>query len=301
MNRKTILSIVLTILLICLINVICKNNKDRNQFKEDYCVSSSFIVVDTNLSFSPYENENIIINFETGSIESVTFENDTFSVGNSNVFSDRSNIYATQNGKLEKLFSSDLIICSKPVTYNNFVFFIAKEPNNDEYHIFEYNGKEVELFYNAPVARDSIAIYDDTVFFEEKHESISWIKSKNISTEEVNIIVKGKNFCWKDPGKSFFFETDSNALAIYDIESKSIEILNYEIKMSCAPIYDCSENILLMLKYDNGRDWGMMIPELTIYYLDKNEYIYLPIYFKNMGFEYFDGTLTFSISNFYLN
>jgi len=281
--------------------MIYKNVEKRKQYIENYSISSSFIVFDTEYSLSPYENENIIINLETGDIEPIDPATDNFTFSNAEAFWDGKNICISKNYKWEKISVPNLEVSSKPIKYGDTLFFIAKNQTenslNNLYHIWKYDDRKFKLFHESSVSSDSLCIYNDILFFEQNH---SKIMAKDINTGEVKLVTQGKNFCWKEPGKTFFFETILNELAIYDIDSKNIEILNHEIKMSGAPIYDPKENILLFLKYDNGRDWGDIVPEITIYYLDKNEYIYLPIYFNEMGWKYFDSTLMFSLYKFYL-
>lgn len=300
MKRKITIFIVI-ILSICVTNTIYKNVEKRKQYIENYSISSSFVVFDTEYDFSPYENKNIIMNLETGKMEPINPATDNFTLSEVETFWDGENIYILKNNKWERISVPNLRVCSKPIKNGDSLFFIAEKQmennSNSLYHIWKYVDGEFSLFHESSVSSDSLCIYDDILFFEQNH---SRIMAKNINTGEVEFIVQGKNFCWKEPCETFFFETISNELAIYEIDSRKIEVLHSEIKMSGAPIYDRDENILLLLTYNNGRDWGDIIPEITIYYLDKNEYIYLPEYFNEMGWKYFNSALIFSLYKFYL-
>lgn len=245
---------------------------------EKYIIQSNIIKLD---------GETLML-YDLSSGEKNTFSVDEyhFAINGASVISDGNSIYFFENERWNKLTINKYEIHNKPIIVDDSIFFVSPDPEDlstfPKLFIWKYEKNIITKFSENPVWYGSniLAFEDNLIFVRNSDLSIV---CKNLSSGSENHLGYGSCLCWKEKGKSFYFQAYAEGLALYDIASKEISIIDKKIDLHSSPIYDEEENILI-ITCDDPRNYSSVSYSVAgLYFLNDNKFIYCDDYFKYVG------------------
>lgn len=265
------------ILLLVLCNLIFCSCTVTNMH-EKYVIPSNLIKLDGET----------LVSLDLASGEKNTFQigEYDFDINGTSVISDGNSIYLFDGGTWNRLPIDGYKIHNKPVIADDSVFFVSPDPEDlstfPKLFIWKYEKGDITKFSENPVWYGSniLAFENNLIFVRNSDLSIV---CKNLGSGAENHLGYGSCLCWKEKGKSFYFQAYAEGLALYDIASKEISVIDKKIDLHSSPIYDEEKNILI-ITCDDPRNYSSVSYSVAgLYFLNDNKLIYCDDYFKYVG------------------
>jgi len=243
---------------------------------EKYVIPSNLIKFD----------DETLVSLDLASGETNIFQIDEYNsdINGTSAISDGNSIYLFDNEKWNRLPIDGYKIHHKPILINDAVYFLSTDPDDvstfPPIFIWKYEEGNITKFLENPVSYSGNMLeFEDNLIFVRDLS----IVCMNLSSGEEIYLCDGSHLCWKEKGKSFYFQAYAEGLALYDIESKETSIINKKIDLHSAPIYK-EENDVLMITCDDPRNISSISFTVAgFYFLNDNKFIYCDDYFKYVG------------------
>ena len=230
----------------------------------------------------------VTLELNSGRTENTFIEEYNTQIENTDVVSDGNSIYFFKNGKWNKLPINGYEIEKKPVLIGSAIFFVSAEPEDlspsSKLFVWKYeNGEIIKYSKNSVWPWSDILAFDDNLIFVNSSDLS--IRCKNVLSGDERILAFGSSICWKEIGKSFYFQALGEGLALYNMESSETVIINEKVDLASSPIYNEKRNVLMITCDDPNNIYSYSNYVAIFYYLDSNKFIYCSDYFKYMNID----------------
>lgn len=265
------------------------------RFSQKYAISKSLTFCNSDGSIKSIDMGTSNIRFSSLTDDSLSAGTDFLSALNG---TEQADVLLYSGGTCQHLFSTRQYIWGQPVIVGNCIYFIAAETNDErngllikDAYLWAYQDGTIQKQTTAPVHNFSgILIAADQLLFVERGETNPDQK------EEVHIVLydtrngeksrlcAGKYPCWKEIGTSFFFSTPDGELAVYDLPTKSAQIVDETLELRSTPVYNAEDGVLFVSCPDPNNEKAVDLVTQGFYYLKYREFVPYRTYFQNMRF-----------------
>lgn len=263
-----------------------------NQIQQHNTIETSVLYINNN-SIN-------ISNFKSKTSQKILFQEYIDSAKEDFIMHDSKNIYLFEDNNWNNFYIADYLIEEKPVKINDLIFFVSSDPKENsqfpDRFIWSFCNGKIDKFSNYDIAENSaILAYEDNLIFVEGNNIIC----KNIYSGKQSVLAKGSYICWKEEGKSFFYQAFAEGLSVYDIDLGEKSLIDKEINLLSSPIYDSKDDVLFFV-CDNPKNKSSNIkPIRGFYFLDDDIFITMNYYFNSFGFMDYEEFTSKPISSFY--
>lgn len=265
------------------------------RFSQKYAISKS-------LTFYYSDGSIKSIDMDTGNVRFSSLTDDNPSTGVDFLSAingaKQADVYLYHGGTRRHLFSTPQYIWGQPAMVGNRIYFIAAETNDErnglliaDAYLWAYQDGAIQKQNTTSVHNFShILTAANQLVFVERSESNPnqkeefYIVLYDTESEEKSRLCTGQYPCWKEIGMSFFFSNSDGELAIYDLSTKSIQIVDETLELRSTPIYNAEDGVLFVSCPDPDNRKTIDLTSQGFYYLKYNELVLYRTYFQKMHF-----------------